>query len=586
MGFPYNSCGNTNLVQKYIGSAYSNVKLVAESIDNINALAPHLDELLDLEIDYSKLEQAVTDSAKSAEEAKASASSAASSNIAASNNADRAENAADKAEDLINSLEGAGAKVNYSHKLTEDTDFIIVPVEPIGVDVFIDGQFQYPNTYSITTSQKKITFSQVLPKGTNIYVGIYTIDTVDLAIGILAKGEDTLTNILAKPANIGDLWISTTSGMMVDIYEASVSVEVGDGLAFSYDTVTKVTGWVNMGRIACVKGDTGAKGDKGDQGIQGIQGIQGQQGIQGIQGKTGDQGIQGITGSQGEQGIQGKQGEKGDQGIQGMQGIQGRQGEKGIRGEEGSAFYYQGQLPLDQILLQPVRMGHCWLSTTTGTFEGQAVAVRDAIVGSAQLEWTYVGQIFAAGTQGDKGEDGEQGIQGEQGERGERGLQGIQGIQGIQGEQGEQGEQGIKGDNGDQGIQGEQGIAGEAGKDAPHVLAQYSHDGQLWHDEANTADDRFVRFSLDDGTTWGNPLVTSKANNELVFNVTTTTDNATYPMPEGSAGGQTYATCQVNLGGVIQFPDSFTVANGNVIFNENTPVGLELKITAVAEEKV
>lgn len=102
MGFPYNSCGNTNLVQKYIGSAYSNVKTVAENIDDINDIADNLDKILEINITVDKLEQAVIDSEKSAEEAKASAESAAKSEANAAVSETKAKGHETNSEELYN----------------------------------------------------------------------------------------------------------------------------------------------------------------------------------------------------------------------------------------------------------------------------------------------------------------------------------------------------------------------------------------------------------------------------------------------------------------------------------------------------
>ena len=60
----------------------------------------------------------------------------------------------------------------------------------------------------------------------------------------------------------------------------------------------------------------------------------------------------------------------------------------------------------------------------------------------------------------------------------------------------------IQGPQGQQGVQGIQGPAGPQGPTGPSVKIQYSADGANFHDTYSTGD-IFLRFSTDNGTTWG-----------------------------------------------------------------------------------
>lgn len=126
--------------------------------------------------------------------------------------------------------------------------------------------------------------------------------------GVTILGSDTITNILQKTGNHGDMWISTTTGIDANGHP----VAIGDGIVFDG------THWLTVGPIRGPKGDKGDKGDTGDQGIQGIQGITGATGTQGIQGVKGDKGDIGLTGPIGPTGIKGDTGDKGDKGDTGV----------------------------------------------------------------------------------------------------------------------------------------------------------------------------------------------------------------------------------------------------------------------------
>lgn len=122
------------------------------------------------------------------------------------------------------------------------------------------------------------------------------------------------------------------------------------------------------------------------------------------------------------------------------------------------------------------------------------------------------------------------------GPAGEQGIQGVPGEPGIPGEQGPQGPEVLfqysadgvdwhstymAGDDyfsvstdegvtwgeaiyfrGEQGIQGEIGPAGPTG---PEVMVQYSADGLAWNAVYTDGDD-YIRFSMDEGNTWGSAV--------------------------------------------------------------------------------
>lgn len=63
----------------------------------------------------------------------------------------------------------------------------------------------------------------------------------------------------------------------------------------------------------------------------------------------------------------------------------------------------------------------------------------------------------------------------------------------------------FKGDPGEQGPAGEQGLQGPAGADAPEVKVLYSADGLSWHSTYMAGDDYFS-VSTDEGATWGEAI--------------------------------------------------------------------------------
>lgn len=63
----------------------------------------------------------------------------------------------------------------------------------------------------------------------------------------------------------------------------------------------------------------------------------------------------------------------------------------------------------------------------------------------------------------------------------------------------------FKGEPGEQGPAGEQGLQGPSGADAPEVKVLYSDDGELWHDTYMAGDDYFS-ISTDGGSTWGEAI--------------------------------------------------------------------------------
>lgn len=100
---------------------------------------------------------------------------------------------------------------------------------------------------------------------------------------LTVAGSDTIENILLKPANAGEMWISTNAG----VDGAGTPVEAGHGIVSQGGT------WTTVGFV---------QGPKGDQGPQGIQGVDGAQGPAGVKGDTGAQGVQGPKGDKGDKG--------------------------------------------------------------------------------------------------------------------------------------------------------------------------------------------------------------------------------------------------------------------------------------------
>ena len=106
------------------------------------------------------------------------------------------------------------------------------------------------------------------------------------------------------------------------------------------ESVDRVYGAIEAGKLRGPKGDPGERGERGEQGKEGPGGPRGRRGPRGstgvgLQGERGKEGPKGDKGDQGDRGPRGYKGEKGADGINGDPGPKGDPGEKGDRGEKG-----------------------------------------------------------------------------------------------------------------------------------------------------------------------------------------------------------------------------------------------------------
>lgn len=106
------------------------------------------------------------------------------------------------------------------------------------------------------------------------------------------------------------------------------------------ESVDRVYGAIEAGKLRGPKGDPGERGERGERGKEGPEGPQGRRGARGstgvgLQGERGKEGPKGDKGNQGDRGPRGYKGEKGADGVDGGPGPKGDPGDKGDRGEKG-----------------------------------------------------------------------------------------------------------------------------------------------------------------------------------------------------------------------------------------------------------
>ena len=335
----YSSFDNPDIaVNREIGSAYDNVKKVADNLSTIEVVAnnvdllqatqnslgdinaigtqivPNLAEILEADTNAATAtamavtattQAGLANTAKVAAEiaqgvAETKATEAALSAVAADTSADLA--VVSEANASVSAAAAAASAVTASTKAGEaaasalaadaSADQAVAARDVIlGMDVATGAAGS-----SVTWDGTTLT----VPQGIQGVQGIKGDkgDKGDVGEGLNLKGSGTVAEIVAiVGAAVADFWIAN---------------DTGDGYVWTG------TEWKNTGQI---------RGPQGVQGIQGIQGIQGDAGPQGIQGIQGVQGPQGDVGPQGLPGIKGDKGDTGDVGPQGPQGPQGLPGE-------------------------------------------------------------------------------------------------------------------------------------------------------------------------------------------------------------------------------------------------------------------
>lgn len=106
------------------------------------------------------------------------------------------------------------------------------------------------------------------------------------------------------------------------------------------ESVDRVYGAIEAGKLRGPKGDPGERGERGEQGKEGPEGPRGRRGPRGLtgvglQGERGKEGPKGERGEKGERGLRGEKGEKGADGIDGSKGDKGEKGDPGPKGDPG-----------------------------------------------------------------------------------------------------------------------------------------------------------------------------------------------------------------------------------------------------------
>lgn len=393
-----------------------------------------------------------------------------------------------KAEQLQAGM--GGIRVPFTKTIDVATKVIDLSVVPVEVDVWVDNVFQYPDTYTVSSENKTITFATELAVGQKLFVSVYTVNSI--ALGITFKGSLPLEDILKIPKpDIGDIYISSTEGVITDEHGNPKHVTVNEGLVWTSALQQTYLGWLSIGLLRGPKGDPGEQGGIGQQGPQGVEGPAGERGPQGNVGPRPEHEWEGTKVR-----FQHPDGSWGEFtnviGEQGPQGIRGPQGEQGPKGLDGRAFLFQGIAPLYEILDKVVvAENELWITSTAGTYLGEPVAVDDGLAWSMlRKRWYNIGPIRGAeGPQGPIGPMGPEGLVGSQGPRGLEGPQGPRGDKGFQGDVGARGPQGVEGPMGPQGPQGiigptgVQGLPGPTGPAGANGAGLYTLEWSPWTGE-------------------------------------------------------------------------------------------------------
>lgn len=208
--------------------------------------------------------------------------------------------------------------------------------------------------------------------------------------GVTVKGVAPIADILTKTPVTGNMWITENDGQ--DTH--GITVHAGDGLVG--DVIANA--WTGVGPI---------------------------------RGPAGIQGELGPVGPHGPEGPQGNPGQKGERGL----GIR-------ILGAVASAAH----LPTTDNHIGDTHIaidtGDLWVYDTDLTRLHQHFPGASSVLG-APPDWYDVGHV-----QGPQGSDGIQGIQGVQGVQGPLGPRGLRGLQGLKGNKGDTGDNGVNGSDG------------------------------------------------------------------------------------------------------------------------------------------
>ncbi len=275
--------------------------------------------------------------------------------------------------------------------------------------------------------------------------------------GVTIQGLATIADIVAKTNVPGDMWISTDSGRD----SANNLVAKGDGI------ISDASQWIVIGQLQGPQGDTGVSGAEGPTGPHGPDGADGPRG---------------PTGAEGPEGVEGIEGPRGQQGVQGQPGHPGR----GIH-VEGAVATVNDLVniagPREGEAHLVIESGDLWIWDTdlTGR-QGAELFKVTGLTRSQLLNWHRIGHI-----QGPPGHDGVQGIQGTRGPQGPVGPRGVQGLKGLTGARGAAGANGSTGARGATGPAGPTVVSSNAGNLAKIISGKIFVRTQILSGKTNPA---------------------------------------------------------------------------------------------------
>lgn len=157
---------------------------------------------------------------------------------------------AEQAKQVASGIESAATyKFSSVYIVGEDGETDIPTIlAPAQVDVWIAGQYQYPDTgaYEVDQEVRKVVSSIPLLKGTAVCVAVYT--TTDIAPFFQIKGRDTLVNVKNKSGVVGDIWLITDTGTLVNPDGSITNIIRNDALTWGVSNDYE-PGWCYIGRI-------------------------------------------------------------------------------------------------------------------------------------------------------------------------------------------------------------------------------------------------------------------------------------------------------------------------------------------------